>query len=442
MKREQALMQEVLMDAMDWPAETVERAPRLKPVSVADVFTHPSPPPAFLWHGLLPRSTVSLLSAHGGTGKSTLALMLGVAAATSRPLFDIAVEPGPAVFVSLEDGPGIVRHRLAHVCRCWGVNPALLDGRLHIVDGTEYPELFTAETRGPGETTATFSEMRDLVQSVGAGLVVVDNASDAFGGDEIQRRQVRAFMRSLVEIARDTNAAVLLLAHVDKSTSRARKGEGSEGYSGSTAWHNSARSRLFLSRAEDGSLTLEHQKSNLGKLQEPLSLHWPDGGLPELANQAGPSAFTTRMESRINDEKAAAVLRLLIEFESREQYASPATFARNNVHSLLKSEPAFLALKLRSDDTRRIVNQCQRAGWLEVLDYRSADRKERQRWMVTPTGHAFAGLSAPTAPTAPTQEDGAHGAGGAPTAPTCVGGMGVRAHTEDGAKCISEESTP
>lgn len=447
MRREQQVMEEVLLDAMAWPLEDDKPAPRLKAISVADVITHPSPPPVFAWAGLLPRGTVSLLSAHGGTGKSTVALMLGVAAVTARPLFGVSVEPGPAVFVSLEDGPHIVRHRLAHVCRCWGVNPRELEGRLHIVDGTEYPELFTAETRGAGETTRTFAELRTLMQSVGAGLVVVDNASDAFGGDEIQRRQVRAFMRSLVEIARDTDAAVLLLAHVDKNTSRARKGEGGEGYSGSTAWHNSARSRLFLSRAEDGSLTLEHQKSNLGKLQEPLSLHWPDGGLPELAHQGGPSAFVTRMEGRLNDDKAAALLRLLAEFESREQYASPATTSRNHVHAVLKSDPAFVALKLKPDDTKRLVTQAQRAGWLEVLDYRDTNRKPHQRWTLTSKGRDFAQLlAAPTAPTAPTSPDGAHSADsaapGAPTAPTGVGGVGDRARTKDGAEGHFDEVDP
>ena len=114
----------------------------------------------------------------------------------------------------------------------------------------------------------------------------MDNASDAFGGDEINRRQVRAFMRSLAQVARSTGCAALLLAHVDKNTSRARKAEGGEGYSGSTAWHNSARSRLFMSRAEDGLLTLEHQKSNLAKLQEPIALMWPDGALPVLATDS------------------------------------------------------------------------------------------------------------------------------------------------------------
>lgn len=413
--------------------------PLLKPVSVHDVLTNPAPPPAFVWDGYLPRGVVALLGAHGGTGKSTISLMLGVCAALGRPLFGVDTVPCKVLFVSLEDGENIVRHRLAGICRVWGINPHDLYDRLQIVDGTEHPELFSAETRGNGNTTRTYSELRQLVQLESVGLVVVDNASDAYGGDEIQRRQVRAFMRALVEVARLTDCAVMLLAHVDKTTSRNKKADGGEGYSGSTAWHNSARSRLFLTRGDDGLLKLEHQKSNLGKMREPIALEWLDAGLPQLVNDDSLTGFTERLNGRADEDRAAALLKLIAEFEGREQYCSPAPQARNNVHSMLRSEPAFLKLKLRPDDTKRIVNQCQRAKWMEPLAYKSAHtRKYCQRWTITNEGRLFAALPAPTSPTAPTCHVGTdthEGAiCGAPTAPTYTGGVGDSARTEDGAQ--------
>jgi len=224
------------------------------------------------------------------------------------------------LFVSLEDGAHIVRHRLAGICKTWGIDPATLDGKLHIVDGTEYPELFSADNRSAdnrsaAETTATYLELCKLVQATGAGLVVVDNASDAFGADEINRRQVRAFMRSLAQVARLTDCAVLLLAHVDKNTSRAQRPENSEGYSGSTAWHNSARSRMFMTRVADGTLTLEHQKSNFGRCREPLTLEWLDGGLPQVVGDGGAdpdAAFGQR--GRADDAAAAGLLRIIAEY--------------------------------------------------------------------------------------------------------------------------------
>lgn len=422
---------EALRALLESAHEPAPPPPMLKPVSVSDVLTNPAQPPQFVWDGYLPRGVVSLLTAHGGTGKSTIALMLGVCAALGRPLFGVDTVQCKILFVSLEDSAHIVRHRLAFICQTWGINPAQLDGKLHIVDGTENPELFSADSRGAGETTATYFELSKLVQSEGVGLVVVDNASDAYGGDEIQRRQVRAFIRSLVMIARLTDCAVVLLAHVDKSTSRARKAEGGEGYSGSTAWHNSARSRLFMTRTEMDTLTLEHQKSNLGKLREVLTLEWPDAALPQLMgndpadNPLNP--FMQRIEGREQDERAIGVLRMLTEFESRQQYCSPVATARNNVFAMLKSEPAFQKLKLNNDGCRRIVNQCQRAKWLEPVEYRTHDRKTRARWTLTTEGRAIAGLSAPCAPSAPCTKESAESAqstGGAPCAPSWVGGVG------------------
>ena len=226
---------DVLRALLESATEPPKPEPLLRPVSVHDVMTNPAPPPEFIWDGYLPRGVVTLMGAHGGTGKSTIALMLAVCAALGLLLFGVGTAQISTLFVSLEDGVNIVRHRLAHICKQWRIDPLALEGRLHIVDGTENPELFSAETRGDGQTTATYAELRKLVQMEGVGLVVVDNASDAFGGDEIQRRQVRAFMRALVMIARLTDCAVLLLAHVDKNTSRNMKPEGGEGYSGSTA---------------------------------------------------------------------------------------------------------------------------------------------------------------------------------------------------------------
>ncbi|MDP1999607.1 MAG: AAA family ATPase [Rhodoferax sp.] len=426
---------DVLALLLENATEPPRPAQRLKSVSVFDVMTNPARPTAFVWDGYLPRGVVSLFGAHGGTGKSTVALMLAVCTVLGRPLFGVATEQSTALFVSLEDGDNIVRHRLAGICRSWGIDPVELHGRLHIVDGTENPELFCAETRGSGETTASYLELRNLVQSENIGLVVVDNASDAFGGDEIQRRQVRAFMRALADVARLTACSVVLLAHVDKATSRNKKADGGEGYSGSTAWHNSARSRLFLTRGDNGLLTLEHQKNNLGRMREPLTLEWLEGGFPQVVAEI---CFDgSRQQGRVDDDRAAALLRLIAEFESRKQYCSPALTSRNHVYALLKSEPAFQILKLKQDDTKRIVTQCQRAKWIEPLDYRSPDRKPHQRWTLTPEGYKFAGLAAPTAPTCANYQDGTDGTvgtrGGAPTAPTTLGGVGERAHTTDGA---------
>ena len=397
---------------------TGEIEPLLKPVSVLDVLINPSPPPEFVWDGYIPRGVVTMLGAHGGTGKSTIALMLAVCAALGRPLFGAEVEPCKVLFLSLEDSGAIARHRLANICKLWSIDPLSLVDRLHIVDGTEYPELFSAESRGAGLLTDTYKEMSAIVQAEGIGLVIVDNASDAYGGDEIQRRQVRAFIRALAMVIKPTNAGCLLLAHVDKNTSRARNAEGGEGYSGSTAWHNSVRSRLFITRGDDDLLKLEHQKSNLGRMREPIKLEWAEDGLPQLVEQSDMGDLLSSVASNAHEERTKALLLMVAEFEDRQQYCSPIATARNNVHATLSSEPDFKKLKLNKFDCRHILNQCQRNKWLEIVDYIDAYRKPRQRWSLTGSGRAFAGVFAPSAPSAPSCDEDAENEQGMKAAPS------------------------
>ena len=399
-------------------SQTGEIGPLLKPVSVLDVLTKPSPSPEFIWDGYIPRGVVTMLGAHGGTGKSTIALMLAVCAAIGRPLFGGEVEQCKVLFVSLEDSGAIARHRLANICKLWSIDPVALVDRLQIVDGTEYPELFSAESRSAGLLTDTYREMSAIVQAQVVGLVIVDNASDAYGGDEIQRRQVRAFIRALAMVIKPTNAGCLLLAHVDKNTSKARKAQGGEGYSGSTAWHNSARSRIFLTRGDDDLLTLEHQKSNLGRMREPIKLEWIENGLPQLVEHSGTGDLLSSIVINAQEARSKTLLSMIAEFEDRQQYCSPIATARNNVHATLSSEPDFKKLKLNKSDCRHVLHQCHRNKWLEIVEYSDTYRKTRQRWTITKSGRAFAGISAPSAPCAPTCDEDAESEQGEKAAPS------------------------
>lgn len=54
-------------------------------VSIADVFTCPPEPQQYIWAGRIPYDELTLLAAHGGTGKSTFALQLAAHVATNTP---------------------------------------------------------------------------------------------------------------------------------------------------------------------------------------------------------------------------------------------------------------------------------------------------------------------------------------------------------------------
>jgi Mrp family chromosome partitioning ATPase len=417
----------------DASAETEPRTVRqgFVVVPVADLTDTEVAPPGWWWDGYLPAGVVTLLGAHGGTGKSTVALMLAVSVALGKPLFGVGTRRGTVAYFSAEDGADLMRHRLRWLCRGLGVDVADVAERLHILDAVTEgdPALFHevgAGGRRQGLTTPTYTALQAYVVAHDIDVLIVDNASDTFDGSEIDRAKVRGFMRALARIAQARGGAVLLLAHVDKSTSRGER-NGTEGYSGSTAWHNSARSRLYLSRDKDGALLLEHQKHNLGMLREPLRLLWLEGGIPQADEPV--SGFM----QHIKDGTATkALLKLVHEFTQRGESVSSATSSRTHAGKLLRKEAGFPP-RLTDPELFDLLRQAERRGWVERDTYRGTDRKERERWLVTEKGAAEAGIAA-TAATAATSGSGASGASGASAAATAAtslpGGVGERARTE------------
>lgn len=381
-------------------------------------------PPAqeWLWDGYVPAGHVTLFGGHGGAGKSTVALMLGCCAATGRQLFGRQTKGVNVLFYSAEDPADLMRARLARVCRTMGIRATDLLDRLRIVDATEGdPVLFAerrVEGRSYGQATAAHQDLGAYVAEHDIGLLIIDNASDVYDGDENARPLVRAFLRSTAQLVRDRGGAVMLLAHVDKSTSRAgRSSSNGEAYSGSTAWHNSARSRLFLVELEPGSLELQHQKSNLGPRLPPLALSWPHDGLPTLADEWAAGGAIGSMRDKLDTR---AMLALIGEFYDRGEYVATALQSKNHAVAVLAAEKTYP--KRKSAEAFSLLRDAERAGWLVRETYKTSDRKQRERWALTDAGRLHIG-SAPGAPGAPSMELGAQRAPstGAP-APGAPGG--------------------
>jgi len=249
---------------------TAEPALRIVPAALSE----PIPPIRYVVNHILPRQNVTLLGGHGGSGKSLLALVLAAHCAAGKDWGGLSVMQSKILFLSLEDPADLVRLRLRRIVAEYALSAEAIESGITIADGTdgatlahEASELGTRSLR----FTKAFDELREL--SSGHGLIVVDNASDAYGANENDRQMVRAFMSALARLAREHDAAVLLLAHIDKNA--AKFGSAGNSYSGSTAWHNSARSRLAL---VDGQL--QHEKANLCRATDPIALTWtPDGVL-------------------------------------------------------------------------------------------------------------------------------------------------------------------
>ena len=402
-------------------------------VDVAGVLENPSPEPAFIWAGRIPRGHVTLLGAHGGVGKSMLALQLSVAVCLGADFLGASTEQGRVLFFSGEDAGPVLRHRLGSICAHFNASPHRLAERLVILDGSDEPALYReVATFGirTGEPTPGFNRLAEIIREVRPSLVVVDNASDVFEASENDRASVRGFMRQLRQLfpAGDEPPAMLLLAHIQKA---ATGGRHTESYSGSTAWHNSARSRLALTADKDDAtrLVLSHDKLNLGpRTAAPLHLVRSVTGLlmVDESERGAPDGIEHELPE-------TALLKVLADFNRRGEHVSAEQSAHTNAWKLCRPEPGFPKRAFPvAGALFPVLRQMERDGLIEKGTYTNAYRKERQEWLLTAKGWGAIGESAPTAPTAPTYDDGALDADGArgpvalaPTAPTYgVGGMG------------------
>jgi hypothetical protein len=64
-------------------------------VSIADVFSNPPSPQQYIWGGRIPVGELTLLAAHGGTGKSTFALQLAAHVANDSPFLGLMTGGNP-----------------------------------------------------------------------------------------------------------------------------------------------------------------------------------------------------------------------------------------------------------------------------------------------------------------------------------------------------------
>lgn len=389
-------------------------------VDVAGVLSNPSPPPDFAWAGRVPAGHVTLLSGHGGSGKSTLGLQLAVAVAAGRPLLGQETTKGRALVFSAEDAAPLLRHRLAAICREMDIAPPVLAENLTVLDASAEPVLHRELVEfGTRTLTATpiFHRLAEIVDEQRPALLVIDNASDSFEGSENDRTQVRAFVRALAKLARETASrpAIVLLTHTPKASVGGR----GESYSGSTAWHNSARARLSMTPVKDepGAVVLSLDKLNVAPMTAPaLRLTRTHGGVLVLDESTG------RQSDEQDAEPTKAILRVLADFNRRGEHISASQTAHTNAWKLCRPEPGFPKRAYPAAGPLFVaIRQMERDGLIAKASYTDDYRKERQEWLLTAKGRAEIGETAPSAPSAPSYDENAPDAvqpGGAPSAPS------------------------
>ena len=238
------------------------------PAAVTDWANQPKSKRRWLVKNWIPAGRVGMLIGRGGAGKSQLMLQFAANLAGASPAW-LATQSGASVlavaddacgpieFLSYEDEPGEAVRRL----RDLNIDLHALGDclRYRYIAGLG-PLWGPASPFSPAALTTLGQEA--LAAADDAALLIIDPLSAAYGGSEIDRPAVRAFMSTLDAWAASTGCAVLIVAHPNKESLKSKDEEPT--FSGSTDWEGASRFMLTLRKATTGHI-LKVSKSNYAK---------------------------------------------------------------------------------------------------------------------------------------------------------------------------------
>ena len=306
---------------------------------VALAATDPQPPP-FIAADWLPAGYATLMAGHGGVGKSGIALHLSVCMAAGIDFFGLAVERRKVAYLSCEDREGVLHWRLNRICRYENQDLAALSGSLAVLALVGHENLLYGD-RDPqtgGRYTASYAKLERRMIDFGAEVLVVDGVADVYGGNENSRAEVKGFINALVRLIDPDRGAVILLHHTNKLTGN---GAAADGYSGSTAWHNSVRARWHLF--------------------------------------AEPTGGATKFERRAREqEERDAIMAAVREVVDAADYVPAASTGPRTAYHVLKAVPSFPDSLAGTPGRKRFwrhIEALRRMGDLRESSIRRADRK-------------------------------------------------------------------
>lgn len=236
--------------------------------------------PSRIWRldDLVPDLQATLFTGAGASGKSLATQQLSTCVAMGLPFLGIRTKQAVAVYITCEDDADELHRRQDAICARLGVTLEQTRGKLFLMSlqGEIGNELATFDPDGTMHIAERFNQIVGTLAAVGAEHVTLDNTAHFFSGNENDRHQVAGFINLCNRIARDISGSVIMVGHPNKA---------GDSYSGSTAWENQVRSRLYLEtpRTEDGApidpdmRTLRNEKANYSQRNKEISFFWLRG---------------------------------------------------------------------------------------------------------------------------------------------------------------------
>lgn len=322
-------------------------------IHAPDMLASPAEPWEWTVKGLIPHKQVTLLGGDGGVGKTTLLIMLGLAASCMHPWLGMLAMPRKVLFVSAEDEYRDVKRLVEQVAKAMGVDAS--NFYVMTLESMASPEL-ASMVSGVFTATQLFHHITAKIKEMSFTMVMLDPAADLFGGNEIDRQQVRSFIRLL----RGWDITTVLSAHPSVDAMKTARG-----YSGSTAWNNSVRSRLYFTVDEkDNDLRkLQLMKSNRSRAGQIIKMRWSDG------------IFVIEDEAIENENSETIFMKILRKRTSAGIFHSPNK-SNNYLPVAFESDDDAHGIKRKAFET--VMIKLLNEGKLEI-SITGSKSKERER---------------------------------------------------------------
>lgn len=342
-------------------------------VSPALLAGRSAPPREWLVPNLIPKGKVTLLTGDGGVGKSRLAQQLWTAVATGRDFLDMQVTPGRPLALFCEDDNDEVWRRQVEINKALGLAMDDLH-QGHWISGVGVDCALMSFEGGDakGRFTTAFADLLATAQRIRPDLIIVDTVADTFAGNENDRGQVNRFIKAgLGRFCSEIGATVLLCGHPSRSGLQT-----GDGASGSTAWNNAVRSRLYLTRPDRGGRDdrlLSAKKSNYGPAVDDIHLRWSAGVFAVDDDSEQP--FRPIDESEY-DPAEIAYLTALATCLTRGEELSPALNQAHYVIKRLMREPA--AKKQSRQSLEQAHGRLMQRGVIKIRVEGRASREKKR----------------------------------------------------------------
>jgi len=344
----------------------VDATPNL-PLTDPSIFEGRAPDRRWLVQDWIPWGHVTMLSGDGGIGKSLLLQQLLTCAAIGQDWLGQGVTPVKTLGVFCEDDVDELHRRQDAINQLYGIEyKDLANMRWMCRLGMDNAIMIFPQRDSPGDRTVFCQQVVNTTKEFGAHLIGLDALHDLFSGNENARPQARQFIHTLSFIAAEIDGAVLLTAH--PSLSGLSSGSG---MSGSTAWNNAVRSRLYLKKpnadddgdVEENDRILKREKANYAGIGDEIRLTWANGVMNHHPEEMG-------VDVAAKASQASRVFTTLITDSIKNGVnLSASPLARNYAPKRFSKLPADVRENLTKKDFDGAMRRSLKKGEIETVEY-------------------------------------------------------------------------